>query len=186
MAGNVCPFWIGYMLCSPIRRLWHNPEKILSPYIREGEKTLDIGCAMGFFSLPMARMVGSQGRVICIDVQEKMVRSLIKRAKRAGLYERIKARVCSRDSFCLNDIEEEIDFALAFAVVHEVPDCLSFFSEVYRILKPVGRLLLAEPKGRVSSNNFEEFISAAQVKGFEIADRPHIRSARAVLLQKQG
>ena len=36
---------------------------------------IDAGCAMGFYSLPMARMVGSGGRVICVDLQEKMVRS---------------------------------------------------------------------------------------------------------------
>jgi len=186
MTGDVCPFWVGYLLCSPIRKLWHNPKKILAPYINKGEKTLDIGCAMGFFSLSMARMVGPQGRVICIDVQEKMIRSLIKRAQQAGLYERIETQICSRDSFCLENIEEEIDFALAFAVVHELSNCLSFFSQVYRILKPAGKLLLAEPKGRVSSNNFEEYISTAQGNGFKVSDTPYIRSARAALLQKQS
>jgi len=186
MADPVCPFWIGYLLASPIRRLWHNPEKILEPYINLGMKVLDMGCAMGFFSLPMAKMVGSQGKVICIDVQERMVRSLVKRAQQAGLHERIETRVCSDSSFCLEDMKEEIDFALAFAVVHEVPDCLPFFSQVCRALKPAGRLLLAEPKGRVSNNDFEEFISAAQAGGLEVAGRPYIRSARAVLLQKHS
>jgi ubiquinone/menaquinone biosynthesis C-methylase UbiE len=186
MAGEVCPFWVGYLLCSPIRRLWHNPEKILSPYIYGGMKALDIGCAMGFFSLPMARMVGPQGKVICIDVQERMIRSLVKRAQRAGLYERIETRVCSKNSLCLEDVGEEIDFALAFAVVHEVPDCSPFFSQVYRTLKPAGILLLAEPKVRISNNDFEESISAAQGKGFGVIGRPYIRSARAVLLQKQS
>ena len=186
MAGNVCPFWVGYLLCCPIRRLWHNPDKILGPYICEGMKVLDIGSAMGFFSLPMARMVGPKGKVICIDVQERMLSSLLRRTQRAGLHERIETRVCSKNSFCLEDIEEEIDFALAFAVVHEVPDCLPFFSQVYRTLRPAGKLLLAESKGRVSGNDFQKTISAAQVKGLEVTATPHIRSARAVLLHKPG
>lgn len=186
MAGNVCPFWVGYLLRCPVRKLWHNPDKILGPHICENMKVLDIGSAMGFFSLPMAKMVGPEGRVICIDVQEKMLRSLLKRAQRVGLHDRIETRLCSGNSFCLEDIGEEIDFALAFAVVHEVPDCSLFFSQVSRTLRPAGKLLLAEPKGRVSKSAFEKTISTAKAKNLEVAARPHIRSARAVLLQKQS
>ena len=120
MAGNECPFWVGYLLCCPVRKLWHNPDKILGPYICEGMKVLDIGCAMGFFSLPMAKMVGPEGRVICIDVQEKMLKSLLKKAQRAGVHERIETRLCSKNSFCLEDIEEEIGFALAFQAVSQL------------------------------------------------------------------
>jgi len=186
MAGNVCPFWVGYLLRSPLRRLWHNPDKILGPHICEGMKVLDIGSAMGFFSLPMAKMVGPEGRVICIDVQERMLKSLLKRAQQARVQERIETRLCSGNSFCLEDIEEEIDFALAFAVVHEVPDCSLFFSQVYRTLKPAGKMLLAEPKGRVSNNAFEKTISAAKAKNLEVTASPHIRSTHAVLLQKHS
>jgi len=186
MAANVCPFWVGYLLRSPVRRLWHNPDKILGPYICEDMKVLDIGSAMGFFSLPMAKMVGPEGRVICIDVQEKMLKSLLKRAQRVGLQERIETRLCSTNSFCLEDIEEEIDFALAFAVVHEVPDCSLFFSQVSRTLRPAGKMLLAEPKVCVSGNAFEKTISAAKAKNLEITATPHIRSTRAVLLKKQS
>jgi len=60
MAEKVCPVWVGYLLASPIRKLFQNPPKILSPYVENGMKVLDIGCVMGFFSLPLARMVGSK------------------------------------------------------------------------------------------------------------------------------
>jgi len=185
MAEKVCPFWIGYLLSSPIRKLWHNPEKILEPYINQGMKVVDIGCAMGFFSLPLAKMVGQNGKVISVDIQEKMVRSLEKRAQRAGLLDRIETRVCSENSFCLDSFNGEIDFALAFSVVHEIPDPLVFFSEVYRALKFEGKLLMAEPKGRVSEKQFAVSIRTAKGHGFKIIDRPQIRGTRAALLQKQ-
>ncbi len=76
MAGNVCPHWVGYLLASPLRRLFQNPHKILGPYVEAGMTALDIGCAMGFFSLPLARMVGETGKIVCVDVQEKMLSSL--------------------------------------------------------------------------------------------------------------
>ncbi|MEA1968069.1 MAG: hypothetical protein U9N77_07605 [Thermodesulfobacteriota bacterium] len=65
--------WVGHLLASPIRKLLQNPEKILSPHIKPGMTVLDIGCAMVFFSLPMAWMTGPDGKVVCMDIQEKRV-----------------------------------------------------------------------------------------------------------------
>ena len=50
--------------CSPLRRLVQNPKKILEPYVTNGMTVPDFSCAMGFFSLPLAHMVGSNGKVI--------------------------------------------------------------------------------------------------------------------------
>lgn len=185
MAEKVCPFWVGYLLSSPIRKLWHNPETILAPYVAQGMKVLDIGCALGFFSFPLAKMVGQDGKVICVDIQEKMIRSLEKRARKLGLLDRIETRVCPTDSLRLENLDGGIDFALAFAVVHEILKPSVLFSEIYKALKPAGRLLIAEPIQRVSKRNFEDSIHTVQRCGFEIMERPHIRSTRAVLLQRQ-
>ncbi len=185
MAEHVCPVWVGYLLASPVRKLLQNPNKILRPYICEGMTVADIGCAMGFFSLPIAEMVGPNGRVICVDIQERMIRLLERRARKAGLSSRIKTILCNEDSICLDEIEEKIDFALAFAVVHEVPNSARFFSEIYKAMKPTGKLLVAEPKGRVSEKDFDQTIAIAEQNGFTDTDTPHIRRSLAVLLQKK-
>ena len=85
MAHFVCPWFMGYVLICPLRKLWLNPRKLLIPYVRPGMTVLDVGCAMGFFSLPMAEMVRPEGRVVCVDLQEKMVRKLKRRAEKQGL-----------------------------------------------------------------------------------------------------
>lgn len=185
MAKGVCPVWVGYLLASPLRRLFENPERMLNPYVREGMKVLDIGCAMGFFSLPLARMVGSDGKVICVDVQEKMIRSLEKRAKKAELSERIETRACRPDSLGLGHLKEDIDLAVALAVAHEIPDVPGFFSETYETIKPTGRLLVAEPKGHVSEEEFDITVSHAERNGFEVIERPRIGRYRAVLFGKK-
>ena len=105
MAGKVCPHWVGYLLASPLRRLFHNPRKILGPYVEPGMTVLDIGCAMGFFSLPLARMIGKRGKVVCVDAQENMLVSLQKRARKAGLADRIIPHLCPRDSLFLDAFE---------------------------------------------------------------------------------
>ena len=184
MAKHVCPVWVAHLLASPIRKLLQNPKKILSPFIKQGMTVLDIGCAMGFFSLPLAEMVGENGRVICLDVQEKMIDSVRKRAYKAGLSDRIKTHLCSQSSLGLTDLKERIDFALAFAVVHEVPDAGSFFSEIHEAIKPDGKFLVAEPKGHVSESDFDATVSLAEQEGFTVVNRSGTLSARAVLLEK--
>jgi ubiquinone/menaquinone biosynthesis C-methylase UbiE len=186
MERHVCPWWLGYFLASPLRRWRQDPEKILGPYIKEGMKVMDVGCAMGFFSLPLARMVGPTGQVICIDLQEKMIKSLKKRAAKAGLSDRIETRVCSQKSLEINDINGEIDFALAFALVHEVPDSEALFTQVHQAMKPGSKLLVGEPKGHVSTDAFNQTIATARRCGFEVVEHPEIKRTRAVLLNKKS
>jgi 2-polyprenyl-3-methyl-5-hydroxy-6-metoxy-1,4-benzoquinol methylase len=184
MAERVCPWWVGYLLASPVRRLLQKPEQILGAYVREGMTVLDAGCAMGFFSLPLARMVGEKGAVICVDMQERMIRSLEKRAGRAGLMDRIETRVCSQTGLDLGDLEERVDFAVAFAVVHETPDPSAFLSQIHQALAPGGRLLIAEPTGHVSADAFRETLLAAEARGYTIGERPAISRSMAALLEK--
>jgi len=184
MAERVCPWWLGYLLASPIRRWFENPQDVLGPHLKSGATALDVGCAMGFFSLPLAELVGPTGRVICVDLQERMIRSLRKRATRAGVSDRIETRVCSTSSLGLGDLEGEVDFALAYAVVHEVPDAAPFLAEIGDALVPGGRFLIAEPRGHVSREALEGTTAAAGKAGLLVIDRPEIKRSRAVLLEK--
>jgi ubiquinone/menaquinone biosynthesis C-methylase UbiE len=147
---------------------------------------LDVGCGVGYFSLPLAAMVGSSGRVVCVDLQEKMIGWLIRRAEKAGLSGNIETRVCRIDSLGIDDLEGSVDFALAFAMVHEVPDKERLFSELYKSLKQGGLLLMAEPKGHVSKGAFGKTVSLLTGHGLEVIDRPEIRLSRAVLLKKEN
>ena len=162
-----------------------DPEAIIKPYVREGMRVLDIGCGMGFFSLPLAELVGEAGKVVAVDLQDKMIRGLIRRAEKAGLLARIDARICSPDSLKVNDLEANIDFALLFALVHEVPDKDRLFAEVYRALKRSGKLMLAEPTGHVSKADFEEVVKIARSTGFDMVQVLAIRRSQAVLLSKR-
>ena len=184
MKHDICPVWIGYLLANPLRKLLQDPTKILSPYIKPGMTALDIGPGMGFFSIPMAEMVGASGKVICVDLQEGMLQRLTKRAQKAGVASRIETRVCRKDSLCLNDLNGKIDFALAFAMVHEVPDAARLLKELAAALKPGGRLLISEPSGHVSAQHFEQTVTLAAQHGLSVAETPTIRGGRSVLLAK--
>ena len=165
MAQHVCPGWVGYLLICPLRKLIQSPQEMLGPHVERGMRVLDVGCAMGFFSLPLARMVGPDGQVVCVDLQPKMLEVLKRRARKAGLLDRIDARTCGADSLGLNDLAEQIDFALAYAVVHEVPDASALLSQVGEALRQGGRLLLSEPKMHVSQKDIDLSVSLAEQNG---------------------
>jgi ubiquinone/menaquinone biosynthesis C-methylase UbiE len=184
MAERICPWWIGYLLVSPVRRWFEKPEEVLGPHLTSGATALDVGCGMGFFSLPLAEIVGPSGRVICVDLQERMIRSLRKRAARAGLADRIETRVCSAAGLGIEDLGGQVDFALAYAVVHEVPDAAPFLAEIAGALVPGGRLLIAEPRGHVSEAALEETTAAAAKAGLSLVDRPDVKRSRTALLEK--
>jgi SAM-dependent methyltransferase len=145
---------------------------------------LEPGPGMGFFTLDLARLVGPRGRVVAVDVQPRMLAGLRRRARRAGLLDRIDARLTTGDTLGVGDLEGRVDLVLAFAVVHEVPDAARLFAEAASALRPGGRLLLAEPAGHVSEEEFAATLAAAAGAGLRLESRPAIRRSRAVMLVK--
>ena len=184
MAKRVCPWWLGYLLASPIRRWLQDPAEVVAPYVHAGMTVLEPGPGMGFFTLELARQVGPAGRVIAVDMQPKMISSLKRRAERAGLSSRIDARVCPEKSMALTDLAGAVDFTLAFALVHELPDPEPFFVEVAAASKPDATLLFAEPSGHVKPAGFEAELQFAIKAGFAVTSRPTIPRSHAALLTR--
>ncbi|MGO8684115.1 MAG: DHA2 family efflux MFS transporter permease subunit [Thermoleophilia bacterium] len=180
---DICSAKHARWLALPLRRLVHNPQRILSAFVTRGDSVIDIGCGPGFFSLPLAHLVGDQGHIIAVDLQPEMLALLRRRATRAGMLARIDLRHGPADS--LGDVEPA-DFALAFYVVHELPDVARFFSEVHRVLKAQGRLLLVEPKGRVSTREYAHTLDFAVASGLIPVAEPHIAFSRVTLLVKDS
>ncbi len=178
-SSRICSWKHAFALDNPIRRLIHNPQKILGVYIEAGQTVLDVGCGPGTFSLAMAKMVGESGKVIAVDVQEEMLQIVREKAARQGLESRIVTHKSYPD---LIGISEKIDFALAFYMVHEVPSAETFLKEIASVLKPKGKLLIVEPKIHVSATAFEKTIEVARQAGLRPVSEPKIRISRCKLL----
>ena len=180
---HVCHWWLCFTFDNLIRKLFHDPENILAPYVHEGDTVLDVGPGMGYFSIPLARMVGDKGKVIAADVQAPMLAALRKRLKKQGLEGRIVLHLCEPDSIGIRD---PVDFALAFWMVHEVPNRNTFFQEIKLLLKPEGSLLLAEPTIHVTRSMFEQTLKTAEEVGFAIKENPRIFMSRTAVLCRRG
>ncbi|HUN56374.1 MAG TPA: methyltransferase domain-containing protein [Smithella sp.] len=179
--NRVCPVERAGRLDSGIRRWFQNPQKILSPYIKEGMTVLDLGCGPGFFTMDIARMVGKSGRVIASDLQEGMLEKTGSKIHGTELEERIALHQCKENKIGVSD---KVDFILAFYMVHEIPDKKALFNELETIIKPSGQVLIVEPKFHVSEKAFKETIGIAGSAGFEPAQGPKVFFSRAVILKK--
>jgi ubiquinone/menaquinone biosynthesis C-methylase UbiE len=171
-------------MASPVRRLLESPQRLLAPHVDPGMTVLDVGCAMGFFSLPLARMVGEKGRVLCVDVEPRMVKGLVRRAVKAGLVSRIEPIVCGEDELGLSAHAGSVDLAVVIHSLHEMPDIERALRQISDALKPGGRLLVIEPKGHVSPQTWEYELAAARRVGFGVAHRPGFRRRYGVVLEK--
>jgi 2-polyprenyl-3-methyl-5-hydroxy-6-metoxy-1,4-benzoquinol methylase len=178
---HVCTWWIAYTFDNPLRKLIHNPRKIFSNYIKEGMTVMDVGCGMGYFSIGMAKLVGTGGKVIAADLQQKMLDVMLRRARRTGVADRIIPHRCEMNSL---GISTAVDFILAFWMVHEVGDKNRFFQELNSILSPGGKILIAEPRMHVTAEKLDKSIAIAQDNGFQFCDSPAIKLSRTALIQK--
>lgn len=179
----VCPWQIASLIDNRLRPLVHNPQKIFAPYVSRGMTVLDIGCGAGFASLGLAELVGGEGLVIAADLQSKMLNIVKDRALKARLSTRIRIHLCKPNHI---GVREKLDFAVAFFMVHEVPDVRAFLEEICALLKTGGRFFITEPKIHVSSRDFQQLIRETQEVGFEITERPSVRFGHTVLLMKRG
>ncbi len=169
MSQHVCPWWGGYFIDNFLRRWLHQPEVFLGPFVSPGMTILDFGCGMGFTSIAMARLLAGRGTVIAADLQPQMLRVVERRARRAGLAERIVTHQCRKDSIGL---DRTIDFALAFWSAHEVPDLGKLFTEVHACLVSEGTFLVVEPRGHVTPAAMRATTEQAERGGFEALDSP--------------
>ncbi len=180
--SHTCPWWLLFTFDNPLRRFVHDPQKIVRQYVKQGDTVLDVGCGMGFFTLGLAELVGNNGRAIAADLQEQMLAGLRKRARKAELLERIQLCQSTPDDIGVN---EPLDFALAFWMVHEVRQPTFFMLQIHKLLVPGGKFLIVEPIIHVTDRAFGQTVSMAEDAGYRVVDQPKIRVSRAVLLEKQ-
>jgi 2-polyprenyl-3-methyl-5-hydroxy-6-metoxy-1,4-benzoquinol methylase len=178
---HVCPWWLAYTFDNPLRRLLHSPEKLFGGFVGPGQTAVDVGCGMGHFTLGLARMVGEDGTVVAVDLQEQMLARVRRRAERAGLLRQIRLH---RSGGASLELAVRADFVVASWMVHEVPDRAAFLREVAGIMKPGARLFVAEPRGHVGAEDLERTVALAAEAGLRVESRPHVALSRAVVLAK--
>jgi ubiquinone/menaquinone biosynthesis C-methylase UbiE len=184
MAGRstrVCPVERAGSLDTKLRRWFQNPRKILSPFVTEGMTAVDLGCGPGFFTIDMALLAGSSGRVIAVDLQKGMLDKLREKIAGTEIEERITLHKCRQESIGL---DEKVDFLLAFYLIHEVPEKEGLFRDISSLLKPDGTVLIVEPPFHVSEAAFKKTLGSAEKAGLRLTGRPKIFLQKTAVMGK--
>lgn len=178
---DICPVEHAGALDTSFRRWFQNPRKILKPYLREGMTALDLGCGPGFFTMDMAQMVGSSGKVIAADSQTGMLEKVRSKMKKSDV-RNIELQQTLADSI---GVSEKVDFVLAFYVMHELGNREKILQEVKNILKPEGIFLIAEPAFHVTRKGFLELLNLLDESGFELIKKPSMFLSQAAVLRRK-
>jgi ubiquinone/menaquinone biosynthesis C-methylase UbiE len=130
------------LLDDPKRLFFENPNAILSEAgVELGDTVADIGCGIGFFTLPLARYIGKNGKVFALDTSPTMIKELRKRTENL---KQVKPIHSQENKFPLGN--ESVNFVLLVNMVHELEDWKRFFKEVKRILTPGGKVCVVDFK----------------------------------------
>jgi len=181
MGTHVCPWWLAYTFDHRLRNWIHNPLKLFGNYVRPGMTVLDIGCGLGFNTLGLAQLVGPGGRVMALDIQPKMLEGTMRRAKKLGFDERVTPLLAETNDLKMNT---RVHFALAFYMIHEVPDKPRFLDPVASCLLPGGYFMMVEPPVHVTKKSFEKTVDLAQSSGLVLKEKKKILFDRIAILMK--
>lgn len=140
--GKVFPHEKAGSLLNPVRRLIQSPAAVVRWIGLRGDETvLELGCGPGYFSIAL-RDATPRGRLVLFDLQPEMLRMARERVGPTGTVTTVAGNATS-----LPFAAGAFDAVFISAVLGEVPDRKACLSEVRRVLRPGGRLVVNEVRG---------------------------------------
>lgn len=109
--------------------------------IREGDIVLDVGCGCGVDAMIAATMTGSTGRVVGIDMSSEMLERARNNLHQTSL-SNVSFQELSGEELPFPN--QDFDVVISSGVFNLIPDKVKALTEVYRVMKPSGRLMVAD------------------------------------------
>jgi ubiquinone/menaquinone biosynthesis C-methylase UbiE len=114
-------------------------RSVLAP--EPGERILEIGPGVGYYTLDMAEWIGPEGTIEIFDLQQEFLDHVGARAAERGL---LNINPTQGDATALPYEDDSMDAVVLTAVLGEIPDPVAALRQVQRVLKPRGRLVVGE------------------------------------------
>jgi ubiquinone/menaquinone biosynthesis C-methylase UbiE len=129
--------------------------------INPDEKVLDIGCGAGVDTILAAMMVGPQGSVVGVDIVIEMIQ---KAEMNLDLMDLNNVEFQKLSGEHLSFADNTFDVAISNGVINLIPDKEAAMSEIIRVLKPSGRLMMAD---QIAAGSVQKDIKARLVNWFQ-------------------
>jgi ubiquinone/menaquinone biosynthesis C-methylase UbiE len=124
------------------RREMLPPEKtLISLGLKKGDIMADIGCGIGYFTIPASKIVGDSGRVFAMDIIPEMLQEVEIKMSKENV-SNVETVLTKENDLKLE--EDKITIAFISTVLHETEDKEKFLREVKRIISPEGRIAVIE------------------------------------------
>lgn len=168
----------------PISRIGEHPIRVVEPHIHKGHVVADLGCGWGYYSFVLAGLVGAEGKVFAIDLDETCIKSIQKKTAKKGIHN-IDARAVSAARLGFID-DQSVDLVFANGLLCSMSEDRQLaVSEMKRILKPAGKAYIAvgspSPLSYLDQAEWEEIL-----RGFTIeASAPKNRLWTLVSLKQE-
>jgi ubiquinone/menaquinone biosynthesis C-methylase UbiE len=133
-----------------------------------GERILEVGPGTGYYSLDVARSLEPGGELVIFDIQQEMLDHTMKRAREAGV---ANISATQGDATALPFAVDSFDAAFLVTVLGEIPDQERALSELARVLKPTGRLVVGELFGDPHMVTFGALVRRAEAAGLRLGRR---------------
>jgi len=145
------------------RDVWQRPDDIVAALgLTAGSRVADVGAGDGFFTARLARTVGPEGRVLAVDIDEKVLERLKQRVEKDGLSNVDVIRGEPNDPRLPAN---SLDAVLIVNAYHEMPAHAAMLEHIRKALRAKGRLVIVEP----ITDRLRHEPRAAQVKAHELA-----------------
>jgi len=126
-------------LDNPERRKTMPPEETLLKFkVEDNGALLDVGCGVGYFTIPAAKLL-KNNKAIGIDISPEMVEVAMEKAEGIN---NIEFKTSEEYSFPI--VNNSMKYVLISNVIHEVEDKVKYFTEVNRVLKEDGYFLIID------------------------------------------
>ena len=129
----------GRMMGSRLRARLSDPtKKLRAAHLQPGQTVLEVGCGTGFFTVPAARLIGDDGRLLAMDVMAGYLDQVAEKVRRAGLH---NVQLVKRDALHTGLDAASVDVVLLFGVLPFPSLPLDrLLPEMHRVLAPQGNL----------------------------------------------
>jgi ubiquinone/menaquinone biosynthesis C-methylase UbiE len=141
-------------------------REVLAP--KSGERVLEVGPGVGYYSLHVARWLEPGGALDVLDIQQEMLDQTVRRSHESGISNIIPVRGDARE---LPYPDNHFDAAYLNFVLGEIPDQDATLRELRRILKPGGRLVVGEAFTDPHMVRFGVLQTRAEAAGFGFEQR---------------